>query len=200
MAKIDFEELKNITSKVNEEKQMKFNQDIENAKQEAIKYIVEGSSDKMKDSSLKGFDKSILYSGLIIKKKDDKSKNKKTEFDSNNVKITFGEKSINILTIIFHDKETFLNELNKEFNNENEQNFNCYYSLKPKYNTDYQILNIFISWRQQDTREQYQSNKNNNFLFNRNNRNNMDRTVVQDKKEMTPKGFSITHVKRNNYL
>jgi hypothetical protein len=155
----------------------------------------------MKDSSLKGFDKSILYSALILKKKsDDKSKNKKIEFDSNNVKIVFGEKNINILTIIFNDDETFLNDLNKEFNNENEKNFNCYYYLKPKYNTDYQILNIFVSWRQQDTREQYQSNKNNNFLFNRNNRNNMDRMVVQDKKEMTPKGFSITHVKRNNYL
>lgn len=198
MAKIDFEELKNITSKVNEEKQMKFNQDIENAKKEAIKYIVEGCNEKMKDSSLKGFDKSILFSALILKKKsDDKSKNKKIEFDSNNVKITFGEKSINILTIIFHDKEIFLNELNKEFNNDNQQNFNCYYSLKPKYNTEYQILNIFVSWRQQDTKEQYKSKKNNNFLFNR---NNVDKMIVQDKREIVPKGFSLTHVKRNNYL
>ena len=98
--------------------------------------------------------------------------------------------------------------MNKEFNNENEQNFNCYYSLKPKYNTDYEILNIFVSWRQQDKiledkKEQFRFKKNNNFLFNKNNSNNLNNSnkmAIVEKKEMIPKGFSLTHVKRNNCI
>ena len=69
MEKINFEELKKITTNVIEEKKMKFNQDIENARKEAIEVILKNSYDKMKDSSLKGYDKSIIYSALILKKK-----------------------------------------------------------------------------------------------------------------------------------
>ena len=196
MEKINFDQLNSNTINAKKEKEVKFNEDIQNARIEAYDYIINDCDSKMLESSQKGYNRSRLYSVEIIKQKnEEKFKNNKLKIDSKGIKLVFGPKDINILTLIFHNKQTFFDDLNKKFNKDNEDKFHCYYVQKKKYDNSSEILSIFVSWgpKNEDIPKEevngFKKINNNLFFKNKNTKN-----------ELIPKGFAPPHLKRNNYV
>jgi len=148
---IDINELNKITEKAREEKRKNFIERIEKGRIDAIKHITEGCIEKMKDSAIKGFDRTNLYSFQWVQNRDDK-------VDSNGNKVMF-EGNVRLLDLITKGKDEFLNDLNKFFNKDDDNKYHCGIFKKKNMNTNLDTWYIFVSWSTKPYNEKNKSNK-----------------------------------------
>ena len=127
-----FEELRNITSKVRENKKNEYIEKIKIGSQDAIKHITQNCYEKMIEASKKGHDKAYLYSFQWTNEKD-------SVCDKNGIKTLF-EGNIRLLDLLMKDKVNFINDLNKFFNKDCENKYHCgFFKSKEEWI-------IYVSW------------------------------------------------------
>ena len=148
---IDIDELNKITEKAREEKRKNFLERIEKGRTDAIKHITEGCIDKMKDSAIKGFDRTNLYSFQWVQERDDK-------VDANGNKVIF-EGNVRLLDLITKGKEEFLNDLNIFFNKDGNDKYHCGIFKKKNNETNLDTWYIFVSWSNKPYFDKNKSNK-----------------------------------------
>lgn len=129
---ISFEELKQSTSQVREEKKKQHSERIKLGSEDAIKHITQGCSEKMKESASKGFDRVVIYTVKWVKNPDD-------THDEDGNKAIF-EGNVRLSDLLTKSKNEFLSDLNIFFNGSGEQNYQCGVFK----GTD--SWNIYVSW------------------------------------------------------
>lgn len=138
MQELSFDELKNITLKVREEKKEKHIERIRLGKEDVIKHITEGCKQKMINAASNGLDRVDIYSFKWVKDPSqayDEDGNK-TVFDGN----------IRLLDLITKSKNDFIQSLNTFFNKDGEMKYHTGV-YKKRYNEDGAYSwNIFVSW------------------------------------------------------
>ena len=117
MEKPTFEQLRNITSQVREQKNQKNQERIQAGRDDAIKHITEGCFDKMTIAAGNGLDKIDIYSFFWVE-------------DPNDVEDKYGNKTvfegnIRLLDLITIGNKEFISDLNKFFNTDGEEKYKC---------------------------------------------------------------------------
>ena len=131
-----FEELQKLTHEKNEEKKIKFSDRIKIGRDDAINHITQGSYDKMKLSASKGYDTTIIYFFSWVS-------DPEAKVDNNGNKTVF-EGNVRLSDLINKDRVNFIEDLNKYFNNDGENNFHCY--VKKNNFKGETVWTINVSW------------------------------------------------------
>lgn len=133
-----YDELKNITSQVREEKRQKHLERIKIGKEDAIKHITEGCFDKMTNAANNGLDKTDIYSFTWVKDPNE-------THDENGNKTIF-EGHVRLLDLITKSNRDFINSLNNFFNKDGETKYHCGFYKKKDIESGIFSWNIFVSW------------------------------------------------------
>jgi hypothetical protein len=138
MQQPSYDELKNITLQVREEKRQKHLERIKIGRDEAIKHITEGCFDKMTNAANNGLDKTDIYSFTWVKDPNE-------THDENGNKTIF-EGHVRLLDLITKSNRDFISSLNNFFNKEGETKYHCGFYKKKDNETGIYSWNIFVSW------------------------------------------------------
>ena len=138
MQEPSYDELKNITSQVREEKRQKHLERIKIGKDDAINHITQGCFDKMTNAANNGLDKTDIYSFTWVKDPNDLH-------DENGNKTIF-EGRVRLLDLITKSGPDFIDSLNKFFNKDGETKYHCGFYKKKDDNSGIYSWCIFVSW------------------------------------------------------
>ena len=149
-----YDELKNITSQVREEKRQKHLERIKIGRDEAIKHITTGCFDKMTNAANNGFDKIDIYSFNWVKDPNE-------THDENGNKTIF-EGHVRLLDLITKSNRDFISSLNNFFNKDGETKYHSGFYKKKDNETGIYSWNIFVSWSPRKLRFHESSNSDEN--------------------------------------
>jgi len=150
-----FDELKNTTLQVREEKRQKHLERIKIGKDDAIKHITNGCFDKMKIAASNGLDKTDIYSFTWVKDPDN-------THDENGNKTIF-EGRVRLLDLITKSNRDFFNSLNIFFNKDGETKYYCGVYKNTDNKTGINSWNIFVSWASRKPRLSDSNNDENHY-------------------------------------
>ena len=153
MQQPSYDELKNITLQVREEKRQKHLERIKIGRDDAIKHITEGCFEKMKNAANNACDKTDIYSFTWVKDPD------KTHDENGNKTIFEGH--VRLLDLITKSNRDFINSLNIFFNKDGETKYHCGFYKKQDIETGIYSWNIFVSWSPRKPRFHESSNDEN---------------------------------------
>lgn len=139
-----FDELKNITLQVKEDKKQKLMERVNLARNDAINHITQGCYEKMKASAEKGQNSADIYSFEWVTDKD-------IPFDSNDNKIIF-DGGIRLLDLLKKDHKQFFDDLNKFFNKNENGRFHCGFRKEAIENKNKWF--IYVSWAERKVYEE----------------------------------------------
>lgn len=138
MQQPSFDESKNITSQVREEKRKQFLEKIKIGKDDAIKHITNSYFDKITNAVNNDLDKTDIYSFTWVKDPD------KTHDEYGNKTIFEGH--VRLRDLITKSNRDFFNSLNTFFNKDGEKKYHCGFYKNKDNETGNDIWNIFVSW------------------------------------------------------
>lgn len=146
---ISFEELKNLTSQVKEDKKSKLMERVQLARNDAVSHITQGCYDKMKQSAINGHNSAVIYSFEWTQDVD-----ALTDLHGN--KVVF-EGGIRLLDLIKKDNKQFFDDLNKFFNKNDNEKFHCGFRKENINNVN--KWSIYVSWADKNIDDKYEIKK-----------------------------------------
>jgi hypothetical protein len=185
---ISFNELKNLTQQVKDEKKIKLMERVNLARKDAIQHITNGCYNKMKEAASNGQNSVDIYSFEWVN-------DKNSQYDSNNNKIIF-EGDIRLLDLLKKNNKDFFRDLNAFFNKNDNEKFHCGFHKENIGNVSKWY--IYVSWADRKNIESKNENVENNIRM-INERDNDNNTTYKDLTGVKPYFYSKKgHIKYDN--